>query len=282
MSSIVCSIVSMRRLAASALALSVLARPAESTAATALTALTRPAEPRWVAVHTWPWTGCADAAAAVLAAGGSAVDAAVAGAAAAEADPAAESVGRGAHPDAAGEVTLDALVMDGDTARVGAVGALRGVANAAQAALLVLRHSSHALLVGSQASAFAAGFGGLQQATLESNASDAAYAAWTSSGCQARALELRLPALLSCCAVALLRCCACARLLTAPLRSRTTGLQPRRRPPPAAVRSTRKTARAPSSAAQRAWPSRLRCTTPSPSPCWMPAAPWRPQPAPTG
>ena len=92
----------------------------------------------WVVVHTWPWTGSADAGAAVLAAGGRALDAVVAGASAAEADPAAESVGRGAHPDAAGEVTLDALVMDGDTARVGAVGALRGVANAAQAAALVL------------------------------------------------------------------------------------------------------------------------------------------------
>ena len=92
----------------------------------------------WMVVHTWPWTGSADAGAAVLAAGGRALDAVVAGAAAAEADPTAESVGRGAHPDAAGEVTLDALVMDGDTARVGAVGALRGVANAARAAALVL------------------------------------------------------------------------------------------------------------------------------------------------
>jgi N4-(beta-N-acetylglucosaminyl)-L-asparaginase len=122
----------------------------------------------------------------VLAAGGSAVDAVVAGATAAERDPAAESVGRGAHPDAAGEVTLDAMVMNGDTARVGAVGALRGVANAAQAALLVLRHSAHSMLVGSQASDFAVAFGGFPLEPLQSNASDAAFAAWTTGGCQAR------------------------------------------------------------------------------------------------
>ena len=143
-------------------------------------------EQRWLVAHTWPWTGSADAGAAVLAAGGRALDAVVAGAAAAEADPAAESVGRGAHPDAAGEVTLDALVMDGDTARVGAVGALRGVANAAQVAALVMRHTSHSMLVGSQASDFAVAFGGLAHESLASNVSDAAFAAWKTGGCQVR------------------------------------------------------------------------------------------------
>ena len=170
----------MRRRAAAALALAALACPATAS------------QQRWVVAHTWPWTGSADAAAAVLAAGGSAVDAVVAGASAAEVDPAAESVGRGAHPDAAGEVTLDALVMDGDTARVGAVGALRGVANASQVARLVLRHSSHSLLVGSQASDFAVGFGGFPLESLESNASDAAFQAWTRGGCQVLALLLRV------------------------------------------------------------------------------------------
>lgn len=140
----------------------------------------------WLVVHTWPWTSVADAAAEVLAAGGTAVDAAVAGASAAEADPAVESVGRGAHPDAAGEPTLDALVVDGDTGDAGAVGALRAVAGAAAAARLVLRHSRHTLLVGDQATAFATAFGGLPKERLASNASDAAYAAWRAGGCQVR------------------------------------------------------------------------------------------------
>lgn len=140
----------------------------------------------WLVVHTWPWTGVADAAATVLAAGGTAVDAAVAGASVAEADPSVESVGRGAHPDADGEPTLDALVMDGDTVNVGAVGALRAVAGAAAAARLVLRHSRHSMLVGSQATAFATAFGGLPRERLDSNASDVAYAAWRAGGCQVR------------------------------------------------------------------------------------------------
>jgi N4-(beta-N-acetylglucosaminyl)-L-asparaginase len=162
-------------------------RRAAVTAALALAASApAPAGAAWLVVHTWPWTGCAGAAAAVLASGGRALDAVVAGASAAERDPTVESVGRGAHPDASGEPTLDALVMDGDSSRVGAVGALRSVASAAAAARLVLDHSRHSLLVGSQASDFAASFGGMPLEPLTSDASDAAFARWQAAGCQAR------------------------------------------------------------------------------------------------
>jgi N4-(beta-N-acetylglucosaminyl)-L-asparaginase len=135
-------------------------------------------------VHTWPWTACADAASAALARGSTALDAVVLGAAVAEYDPAIESVGRGAHPDAEGEVTLDALLMDGDTANIGAVGALRSVASAAAAARLVLEHTTHSLLVGRQASDFAAAFGGLDLESLSSQSSDETYARWQDAGCQ--------------------------------------------------------------------------------------------------
>ncbi len=153
-----------------------------------LAALASPATPfapdGWLVVHTWPWTSCADAAAATLASGGSALDAVVAGAQAAERDPRVESVGYGAHPDAAGEPTLDAALMCGASGRIGAVGALRGVRDAVATARLVLEHTSHTLLVGSQASDFAVGFGGLPAGTLSTNESDAAHARWTDGGCQ--------------------------------------------------------------------------------------------------
>lgn len=138
----------------------------------------------WIVVHTWPWTSVADTAAALLTNGSSALDAAVSAAGVAERDETVESVGRGAHPDAAGEPTLDALVMDGDDANIGAVGALRGVASAAAAARLVLDHTSHSLLVGSQATTFASAFGGLPLESLSSAASDADYARWQARGCQ--------------------------------------------------------------------------------------------------
>lgn len=143
-----------------------------------------PSSPGWLVVHTWPYTGCAAAAADVLSAGGSALDAVVSGATAAERNPDFDSVGWGAHPDAAGEPTLDALVMCGRSRRVGAVGALRSVKDAARVARLVLEHTSHSLLVGSQATEFAATFGRLPVKSLRSDASDAAFAAWTNNSCQ--------------------------------------------------------------------------------------------------
>lgn len=45
-------------------------------AASSFTLVTRPAPAGWVVVHTWPWTTSALAAASVLSAGGSALDAA--------------------------------------------------------------------------------------------------------------------------------------------------------------------------------------------------------------
>lgn len=70
--------------------------------------------PRPIVVNTWPWTGPAEAAWKQLnSAGGNAVDAVVAGCAAAENDRSIPTVGAGGSPDEAGNVTLDAMVMDG-------------------------------------------------------------------------------------------------------------------------------------------------------------------------
>jgi L-asparaginase / beta-aspartyl-peptidase len=63
--------------------------------------------------------------------------------------------GRGSYVNAAGQVELDAIVMDGETLKTGAVAALRGVANPISVARLVMARTPHNLLVGSGARQFA-------------------------------------------------------------------------------------------------------------------------------
>lgn len=142
------------------------------------------AQRSWMVIHTWPWTQCADASAAVLAQGGTAMAAVVAGLSVAEEDLSIDSVGYGNHPDASGEPTLDAAVMCGATARIGAVGQLRGVKQAAATARLVLEHTRHTLLVGDAAADFATSFGGLPRVSLSTNSSDLMWQAWRDGGCQ--------------------------------------------------------------------------------------------------
>lgn len=71
-------------------------------------------------INTWPLTTPTEAAFAVLnrGAGGNPIDAVVAGCEAAESDPSVTSVGFGGSPDEAGNTTLDAMLMDGDTMEV--------------------------------------------------------------------------------------------------------------------------------------------------------------------
>ncbi|KAK2115013.1 hypothetical protein P7K49_005638 [Saguinus oedipus] len=58
------------------------------------------------------------------------------------------SVGFGGSPDELGETTLDAMIMDGTTMDVGAVGDLRRIKNAIGVARKILEHTTHTLLVG--------------------------------------------------------------------------------------------------------------------------------------
>ena len=69
------------------------------------------------------------------------------------------TVGYGGSADETGETTLDAMVMDGATLNVGAVGALRGVKNVIGVARAVLERTRHSLLVGDQATNFAVQMG---------------------------------------------------------------------------------------------------------------------------
>jgi beta-aspartyl-peptidase (threonine type) len=97
-----------------------------------------------------------DAGWAVLAGGGSALDAVEVATRAVEDDPEEHTVGYGGYPNLLGEVELDASIMDGATRRSGAVGALRGYRAAITLARRVMEDLPHVLIVGDGAARFAA------------------------------------------------------------------------------------------------------------------------------
>jgi len=96
----------------------------------------------------------ADAGAAVLAKGGSAIDAVVAAVVVLEDDPC-FNAGLGSVLTEDGGIEMDASLMDGERLRAGAVAAVRGVANPIRAALAVLHEGREVLLVGPPAAALA-------------------------------------------------------------------------------------------------------------------------------
>ncbi len=92
---------------------------------------------------------------AVLAAGGSSVDAVVVAIKVMEDDPL-FNAGKGAVFTAAGRNELDAAIMDGRTGKAGAVAGVTTVKNPITAARAVMDHTRHVLLAGEGADAFAA------------------------------------------------------------------------------------------------------------------------------
>ncbi|MEQ1505306.1 MAG: isoaspartyl peptidase/L-asparaginase, partial [Myxococcota bacterium] len=95
-----------------------------------------------------------DAGAAVLRAGGSAVDASVAAVVVLEDDPL-FNAGRGAVLAADGSVELDAAVMDGSDRRAGAIAGAKTPRNPILLARAVMDHTPHVLLAGAGADALA-------------------------------------------------------------------------------------------------------------------------------
>ncbi|MBT6910312.1 MAG: asparaginase, partial [Rhodospirillaceae bacterium] len=83
----------------------------------------------------------------MLAAGAGGLDAIEAGIRLVEADTSIRTVGRGGWPNLLGEVELDAAMIDGNTFRSGAVGALKGFLHPITIARQVLEQLPHEMLV---------------------------------------------------------------------------------------------------------------------------------------
>jgi isoaspartyl peptidase/L-asparaginase-like protein (Ntn-hydrolase superfamily) len=134
-----------------------------------------------IVISTWAFGMAAnDAAWRVLSAGGSALDGVVAGATQCEEDPEVDSVGLGGLPDADGEVTLDACVMD-HRGECGSVACLKRVVHAAQVARRVMEATPHAMLVGEAATRFAVSQGFPETNLLTPRAAEA-YEKWKRTG----------------------------------------------------------------------------------------------------
>jgi L-asparaginase len=96
-----------------------------------------------------------EAAAAILKAGGRALDAVEAGIRLVETAPDVHSVGIDAWPNLLGQSELDASLMDGRTLATGAVGALQGYRHPVSVARRVMERLPHVMLVGEGAARFA-------------------------------------------------------------------------------------------------------------------------------
>jgi len=116
----------------------------------------------------------------MLAEGAEVLDALEQGVRLVEADPAVWTVGRGGWPTLLGKVELDASVMDGDTLRSGAVGAVRDYLHPVSIARRLLEELPHELLVGEGAMRFAAEIGAERGDLLMAHARDA----WTRWFCE--------------------------------------------------------------------------------------------------
>jgi isoaspartyl peptidase/L-asparaginase-like protein (Ntn-hydrolase superfamily) len=92
-------------------------------------------------------------------------------------------VGFGGSPDEHGDVRLDAMLMDGVTMQVGAVGSMRRVKNAIGVARAVHERTKHTLLVGEDATRFAVEMG-FPTEPLETAHSDELHASWLAAHCQ--------------------------------------------------------------------------------------------------
>lgn len=90
----------------------------------------------------------------ILKNGGAAIDAVEAAIRSLEDDPAFDA-GRGAWLNSAGEIELDAIIMNGTDLNSGAVAAVQHIRNPISLARLVMERSPHALIVGEGAARFA-------------------------------------------------------------------------------------------------------------------------------
>lgn len=117
----------------------------------------------------------------LLAEDGLAVDAVEAAINYVELLPDAFYVGYGGSPNAIGETTLDAMMMWGPTHDVGAVGCLKRVKRAISVARQVMEKTQHSLIVGDDATRFAASMG-FEETSLTNAISQKAWEDWAAKG----------------------------------------------------------------------------------------------------
>ncbi|XP_065071993.1 N(4)-(Beta-N-acetylglucosaminyl)-L-asparaginase-like [Rhopilema esculentum] len=134
-------------------------------------------------VNTWPFTDATYKAWSVIMANGSALDAVEQGCTVCEEERCDGTVGYGGSPDENGETTLDAMIMDGKTHSVGAVGCLRRIKSAISVARSVMEHTTHTILIGEEATQFAIKMG-FKEEDLHSQESIAMYKKWKQENCQ--------------------------------------------------------------------------------------------------
>ncbi|CAH0492983.1 unnamed protein product [Peronospora farinosa] len=139
-----------------------------------------------VVINTWPFVNATRAGFQALQKSSSrshALDAITRGCNRCEVDQCDFTVGYGGSPDSSGETTLDAMILDGSTMEMGAVAQLRRVKPAIKVARAVMEHSSHSILAGDGALAFAKMMG-FEETPLDTPHSREIYENWLDNKCQ--------------------------------------------------------------------------------------------------
>ncbi len=127
-------------------------------------------------ISTWKQEKANEAAMAVLAKGGRALDAVEAGVRIPEADPNDTSVGYGGLPDRDGHVTLDACIMD-EKGNAGSVTFLEHIMHPISVARAVMEKTPHVMLTGAGALEFALAQG-FKKENLLTKSSEQAWRTW--------------------------------------------------------------------------------------------------------
>ncbi|XP_062502987.1 N(4)-(Beta-N-acetylglucosaminyl)-L-asparaginase-like [Corticium candelabrum] len=136
-----------------------------------------------IVINTWPFTNATEKAWATLMSNGSALDSVESGCNECELQQCDHSVGFGGDPNEDGETTLDAMIMDGVTHDVGAVGCLKRVKRAISVARKVMEHTDHTFLVGDDATRFAVQMGFTNE-SLQTEFSRQQWENWKDKHCQ--------------------------------------------------------------------------------------------------
>ncbi|KAJ6634045.1 N(4)-(Beta-N-acetylglucosaminyl)-L-asparaginase [Pseudolycoriella hygida] len=122
----------------------------------------------------------------------SAIDAVEEGCTVCEVEQCDTDVGYGGSPDEHGETTLDSMIMDGKTMKVGAVAGLRNIKEAISVARRVFEQTKHTLLAGDAATEFAVQMGFKKQ-SLSTSFNEEVINEWKNRNCQPNYWQNVLP-----------------------------------------------------------------------------------------